>query len=159
LSSLKSKISSRRILKKIAASLRRRGKTLVFTNGCFDILHAGHVAYLEKAKGLGDVLIVGLNSDASVRRLKGPKRPLNSQKDRLKVLAALEPVDYVALFSDDTPLRLIKAVRPHVLVKGADWKKGQIVGAKEVESWKGKVKRVPLLPGRSTSGLLQKISQ
>ncbi len=159
MSSLKSKISSRRILKKIAASLRRRGKTLVFTNGCFDILHAGHVAYLEKAKGLGDVLIVGLNSDASVRRLKGPKRPLNSQKDRLKVLAALEPVDYVALFSDDTPLRLIKAVRPHVLVKGADWKKGQIVGAKEVESWKGKVKRVPLLPGRSTSGLLQKISQ
>ena len=115
------------------------------------------MSYLQKAKRLGDILIVGLNSDASVRRLKGPRRPLNSQKDRLKVLSALEAVDYLTLFSEDEPLRLIQEVRPHVLVKGADWKAEKIVGAREVRSWGGRVRRISLLPGRSTTGLLQKL--
>lgn len=133
------------------------GKRIIFTNGCFDILHAGHVSYLEKAKQMGDVLVVGLNSDASARRIKGPGRPVNREKDRARVLAALEAVDYVTLFSEDTPLGLIKELRPHVLVKGADWKKGQIAGAREVESWGGKVRRVSLVRGKSTSGILRKI--
>ena len=130
---------------------------MVFTNGCFDLLHAGHVTYLEKAKGFGDVLIVGLNSDASVRRIKGPARPVNSEEDRAHVLAALEAVDYVTLFQEDTPLRLIHEIRPHVMVKGSDWKKSQIAGAQEIKSWGGKVRLVPFVPGRSTTGLLKKI--
>lgn len=157
--SLRNKIYSRQALKKIARRLRQEGKTLVFTNGCFDILHAGHVTYLEKAKRLGDVLIVGLNSDASVRRLKGPGRPVTPERDRLKVIAALQAVDYLTLFSEDTPLRLIQEIRPHVLVKGADWKRDKIVGSKEVQSWGGQVRRAPLLRGRSTTSLLQKLKQ
>ena len=115
------------------------------------------MTYLEKAKHLGDILIVGLNSDASVRRLKGAGRPVNSEKDRLKILAALQAVDYVTLFSEDTPLALIKEIRPHALVKGADWKKGEIVGGRELKSWGGKVRRIRLVPGRSTTALLKKI--
>lgn len=114
---------------------------------------------LEKARRLGDLLVVGLNSDASVRKIKGPGRPVNSQKDRLRVLAALEAVDYVVPFSEETPLPLIKSVKPHVLVKGADWQKGQMVGAREVESWGGKVKRIGFLPGRSTTGILKRIGK
>ena len=129
----------------------------MFTNGCFDILHAGHVTYLEKAKRLGDILVVGLNSDSSVRRIKGPGRPVNPEGDRARVIAALEAVDFVTLFSEDTPLNLICELRPNILVKGADWKKGQIVGAKEVQSWGGKVKQIPLVPGRSTSAILEKM--
>ena len=129
----------------------------MFTNGCFDLLHAGHVTYLEKAKRLGDFLVVGLNTDASVRRLKGSGRPLTGEKDRLRVLAALETVDYVTLFPEDTPLALIKKIRPHILVKGADWKEDQIAGAKEVRSWGGRVKRIALLPGRSTSAILRSL--
>lgn len=151
------KIQSRSALKKIAGLCRSRGKRIVFTNGCFDILHAGHVAYLEKAKQMGDLLIIGLNADASVRRLKGPGRPVNSERDRLKVLAALDSVDYVTLFSEETPLRLITELRPHILVKGADWEKDQIVGAREMESWGGRVKRIKLLRGRSTTNLLTKV--
>ena len=115
------------------------------------------MTYLEKAKSLGDILVVGLNSDASVRQIKGPERPLTPEKDRLRVLAALEVVDYVTLFSEKTPLDLIREIKPHVLVKGADWKRGEIVGAREVESWEGRVKRIPLVPGRSTTALLRKI--
>ena len=107
----------------------------------------------------GDFLVVGLNTDASVRRLKGSGRPLTGEKDRLRVLAALETVDYVTLFPEDTPLALIKKIRPHILVKGADWKEGQIAGAKEVRSWGGRVKRVRLVPGRSTSALVRKIQK
>lgn len=153
------KIKSRRALARLAARARASGKTVVFTNGCFDLLHAGHVHYLEKARRFGDLLILGLNSDASVRRLKGRGRPVHSEKDRLKVMAALEAVDYVALFSEDTPLNLIKEVRPHVLVKGADWREAQIAGAREVRSWGGRVKRIRLLPGRSTTGTLEKIEK
>jgi len=122
-------------------------------------LHAGHVTYLEEAKRAGDLLIIGLNSDPSVRRLKGPGRPVNSEKDRLRVMGALEAVDYVTLFSEDTPLKLICEIRPHVLVKGSDWKKDNIVGAKEVESWGGRVKRVRLVPGRSTTAMLRKVKK
>lgn len=152
-----SKIQSRRHLARITERCRRAGKKIVFTNGCFDLLHTGHVTYLAKAKRLGDVLVVGLNSDASVRRIKGPERPLTPEKDRLRILAALEAVDYVTLFSEETPLGLIRQIRPHILVKGADWKKGEIIGGPEVESWGGKVCRVPLVPGRSTTAFLRKI--
>lgn len=154
MSSRRNKIQSPRALARIARRLRVQGKRVVFTNGCFDLLHVGHVTYLEKARGFGDALIVGLNSDSSVRKIKGPGRPVNSERDRLRVLAALEAVDYVTLFSDPTPLRLIRDVRPDILVKGADWKKDQIVGAREVRSWGGRVRRVALVPGRSTTKLI-----
>ena len=157
MSSARSKIKSRRALARTAARLRSAGKRIVFTNGCFDILHAGHVTYLEKARSFGDVLVVGLNSDSSVRKIKGPGRPVNSEEDRARVLAALEAVNHVTPFSEETPLRLIREIRPHVLVKGADWEEGRIVGAADVKSWGGKVRRVRLVPGRSTTSVLKKI--
>ena len=141
----------------LSRRLRSQGKKIVFTNGTFDILHLGHVDYLQKAKTMGDVLIVGVNSDASVKSYKGPDRPINPQADRIRVLAALECVDYTVIFNEPTPLQLVEQVRPHVLVKGADWKKDQIVGAREVESWGGRVKRIRLVPGRSTTRLIQKL--
>lgn len=158
MSSLDHKAQPRRALRRIAKRLRRSGRKIVFTNGCFDILHAGHVTYLEKAKQFGDILVVGLNSDSSVRRIKGRGRPVNPASDRLQVVAALEAVDYVTVFSEDTPLNLIREVRPHILVKGSDWKREAIVGGKEVESWGGRVKRVRLVPGRSTTAVLEKIA-
>lgn len=134
--------------------LRREGRKLVFTNGCFDILHAGHVKLLEESRALGDFLVVGLNSDASVRRLKGPGRPRNLQADRAAVLSAIRWVDEVIIFDEDTPRELIMSIRPDVLVKGGDYGPGAIVGEEEVLSWGGQVHRVTLLPGRSTSALL-----
>lgn len=134
--------------------LRAAGATIVFTNGVFDILHAGHVTYLEVARGFGDVLVVGINSDDSVQRLKGPERPLNPLHDRMIVVNALRCVDYVIGFSQDTPLELITALRPDVLVKGGDYVRDTIVGATEVESWGGRVEIVPLLQGRSTTNLI-----
>ncbi len=133
--------------------LRREGKKIVFTNGVFDILHRGHVDYLARARSFGDVLIVGLNSDRSVRRLKGPDRPLQPQRDRAAILLALRAVDYVVVFGEDTPARLIAQIRPDVLVKGADYRLDQIVGADFVKAYGGKVRRVRLTPGRSTSRL------
>jgi rfaE bifunctional protein nucleotidyltransferase chain/domain len=144
--------------KSLALRLRAKGKRIVFTNGCFDILHAGHVKYLEKARSLGDVLVLGLNSDCSVKKIKGPSRPIVPQKDRAAVVASLGFVDHVVIFGDPTPLRLIKAIRPHVLVKGADWKVGKIVGADLVKSYGGKVVAIPLVKGRSTTGLIRRIS-
>ncbi|MBU1317866.1 MAG: D-glycero-beta-D-manno-heptose 1-phosphate adenylyltransferase [candidate division Zixibacteria bacterium] len=135
--------------------LRRQGKKVVFTNGVFDILHVGHLSLLEKSKDLGDILIVGLNSDASTRRLKGNSRPLVPFKDRARLLASIRPVDYVVGFSQDTPLQLIKKLLPDILVKGADYKISEIVGAKEVTDAGGKVVRVRLLAGRSTSKLVE----
>lgn len=135
----------------------RRRKKIVFTNGCFDLIHRGHADYLAKSKSLGDVLIVGLNADRSVRRLKGAGRPLLPLADRQAMLAALEAVDFVVPFSDDTPIRLIRAIRPDVLVKGADYRASDIVGADVVRSYGGKVARVRLTPGRSTSGLIGRI--
>ena len=154
---MRSKIVSLSQLKPLVKRLKARGKKTVFTNGTFDLLHVGHVTYLQKAKSLGDILIVGVNSDSSVKSYKGLDRPMNSQTDRLQVLAALECVDYVVLFNEPTPLRLILQLQPDLLVKGADWKKDQIAGAREVESWGGKVKLIPLVPGRSTTRLIEKM--
>jgi rfaE bifunctional protein nucleotidyltransferase chain/domain len=153
----KKKIIPRHSLKSLGSKLRGLRKKIVFTNGTFDILHLGHVTYLEKAKSFGDVLVIGVNSDASVKSYKNPDRPINPEKDRMAVLAALECVDYVVLFTEPTPLNLICALRPHVLAKGADWKKSQIAGAKETESWGGKVKLVKLVPGRSTTKVIEKM--
>ncbi len=138
-----------------AEALRR---PLVFTNGCFDVLHRGHVTYLAQARALGASLVVGVNSDASVRRLgKGDGRPVNSQDDRMAVLAALESVSLVVLFDEDTPLELILACKPDVLVKGGDWAPDRIVGAAEVQGWGGTVHSIPFLHERSTTALLSKI--
>ena len=154
---IKDKIKTRNQLIRLVHQLKKRNKRIVFTNGCFDILHSGHVCYLEHAKRLGDYLIVGLNSDRSVRRIKGKGRPVNSEGDRACVLSALASVDFISIFSEETPLTLIKLVKPDVLVKGSDWKTGQIAGAKEVLSWGGKVKRVTLLKGRSTTATIQRL--
>lgn len=135
-----------------------QGSKVVFTNGCFDILHRGHVEYLAKAADMGDVLVVGLNTDASVRRLKGESRPVNNQEARALVLASLNFVDAVVLFDEDTPYELIKAVRPDVLVKGADYKPEEIVGYDIVTSYGGKVEVVDLVEGYSTTQLLSLIS-
>ena len=143
-----------RLLKK-----KRKGKKVVFTNGCFDILHAGHVTYLEGAKKLGDILILALNTDASTQRLKGPTRPINPLKDRMKVIAALESVDYVVSFSEDTPLRVIQKLLPDLLIKGGDYKPKDIVGYKEVTANGGKVRVIRLLPGRSTTRIAEKIKE
>lgn len=137
--------------------LKQKNKKIVFTNGCFDILHAGHVSYLSKAKSLGDILVIGLNSDASVKKIKGKSRPVVSQKNRATLLAALEAVDFVVIFSDLTPLKLIKAIKPDVLVKGGDWKKENIVGSDFVESYGGKVKSLAYIKGLSTRSLIAKI--
>ena len=130
---------------------------IVFTNGCFDIIHPGHVTYLNEAKKLGDLLIVGINSDSSVKRLKGDSRPVNSERDRKFVLENLKSVDFVEIFTEDTPLNLILKVRPQVLVKGGDWSVDQIVGGKEVTSWGGIVKSLSLVPHKSTSNIIAKI--
>jgi D-glycero-beta-D-manno-heptose 1-phosphate adenylyltransferase len=144
-------------LKKIAGTLKRQGKKIVFTNGCFDILHVGHVRYLTKARKMGDLLIVGLNTDRSVRMIKGDKRPIVPEKERAEVLAALEIVDFVVLFDEPDPLRLIAALKPDILVKGADWSKGEIVGREVVEKAGGKVARIPLVPGSSSTNVIEKI--
>jgi rfaE bifunctional protein nucleotidyltransferase chain/domain len=139
------------------ALIRRQGSRIAFTNGCFDILHAGHVSYLEEARRTADCLVVGLNTDASVRLLKGPGRPLNSETDRARVLAALGCVDFVVLFAEETPIRLITAILPDVLVKGADYQEEQIVGAAEVKAAGGRVARIPFEHDRSTTGLIETI--
>jgi D-beta-D-heptose 7-phosphate kinase/D-beta-D-heptose 1-phosphate adenosyltransferase len=151
----KSKIVGLRTLQKRVSEWRKSGKKIVFTNGCFDILHAGHVSVLEFSRSKGDVLIVGLNSDASVKRLKGPARPINTQADRALVLAALESVSAVCVFEEDTPYNLVKAVRPDVLVKGGDYKKSEIVGSE----FAGRVVRFALLKGRSTTNIIKKAKQ
>jgi D-glycero-beta-D-manno-heptose 1-phosphate adenylyltransferase len=138
---------------------RARGRTVVFTNGVFDILHPGHVRYLAEARRQGDLLIVGVNADASVRRLnKGPGRPLNPEADRAEVLAALAVVDAVVIFDEDTPLEIITAIQPDVLVKGADWAADAIVGRDVVEARGGRVVRVPMAAGHSTSAVIAKLS-
>lgn len=140
------------------ARLRADGKRVVFTNGCFDLLHPGHVRYLSAARRLGDALVVAVNSDASVRRLgKGSDRPLVPENDRAEVLAALEAVDYVTLFDQDTPLDVIRRLRPDVLVKGGDWAPEKIVGADVVRSYGGRVKSLPFAPGHSTTALVARI--
>ncbi|MDH3252356.1 MAG: D-glycero-beta-D-manno-heptose 1-phosphate adenylyltransferase [Ignavibacteria bacterium] len=151
------KVVSLGTLVRLRQNLRRRKKTVVFTNGTFDILHRGHVEYLSKARALGDVLIVGLNSDASIRRIKGQGRPINPASDRAAVLAALGSVDYVCFFGEETPHRLISRLVPDILVKGADWRMGNIVGREVVEHSGGTVKRIHLTPGRSTTNTIKRI--
>ena len=138
---------------------RQQKYKIVFTNGCFDLLHAGHVTYLEAAKKTGDKLVLGLNTDRSVSAIKGPARPVIHEADRARVLAALEAVDVVILFDEDTPLDLINAIKPNVIVKGSDYTEAQVVGGKEVKSWGGKIALIDVVPGRSTSGILEKIAR
>jgi D-glycero-beta-D-manno-heptose 1-phosphate adenylyltransferase len=140
-------------------ALRNSGKRIVFTNGCFDILHPGHARYLSSARELGDYLIVALNSDSSVQTIKGSKRPIFPEKMRAELLAALECVNYVVIFDEDNPLRVIKYLLPHILVKGGDWQEDQIIGADVVKAGGGAVLRIPFIKGYSTSDIINKIVQ
>jgi len=141
-------------LRKKVKALQRQGKRIVFTNGCFDLLHVGHIRLLSRARALGDCLIVAVNTDTSVRKLKGPTRPIVPHRERVIVLAALSCIDYLILFGDSTPIELIKQLCPDVLVKGGDWV--DIVGSHEVFAWGGEVVRIPLVKGRSTTRLIEK---
>jgi len=154
---MKSKILPWEELAREIESLRRRGQRCVFTNGCFDILHRGHVRYLQQARSLGDRLAVGLNTDGSVRRLKGDDRPIQPEDHRAEILAALGCVDFVTMFDQDTPLELIERIVPDILVKGGDWPVDRIVGREVVERAGGKVLSVPYVEGVSTSELLRRI--
>ncbi len=151
------RILSRREIEDVVAHERARGKRIVLTNGCFDLLHVGHVRCLEAAKAFGDVLIVGLNSDDSVRRLKGPGRPLAPAEDRAELLAALRPVDYVVIFEEDTPVELVHQVRPDVHVKGGEYRPQDMPETAAVESHGGRVEVVPMVPNRSTTSLMARV--
>lgn len=153
----KEKIQERDQLKVILDQLKAQGKKIVFTNGCFDLIHRGHIHCLKEAKNQGDILVVGLNSDSSVRKLKGPPRPILPQEDRAAVLVALACVDYVTIFDEPDPAKLIELLKPDVLVKGGDYSKDEIVGAKVVESYGGRVVIVPYLPGASSTAIVEKI--
>jgi len=149
--------NSKDLLEKINAI--RKNKKVVFTNGCFDLLHIGHVKYLKEAKSKGDFLIVGINADASVKRLKGPTRPIQNENDRSEILAALESVDATVIFTEDTPENLIKMVHPDVLVKGGDWKINQIVGGEFVQGYGGQVLSLMFIDGKSTTSIVSKIEK
>lgn len=153
------KLKSFSQIEAIAENLKSQNKKIVFTNGCFDIIHSGHVDYLKKARKLGDTLIVGLNSDNSVKSIKGQKRPINNQEDRANVLGAFYFVDYIVIFEENTPYELIKLIKPDILVKGADWQSKQIVGQDVVEKSGGKVVLIDYLQGRSTTSIIDKILQ
>lgn len=152
-----SKIKTRNDLIELRESLVKNKKVVVFTNGCFDIIHRGHVEYLEEASKHGDVLIVGINSDQSTNRLKGKGRPIIPEEDRAYILASLSSIDYVCIFDEDTPFELIKIVKPDVLVKGADYNLNEIVGRDFVEQYGGKVLTIPLVPERSTTEIIHKM--
>lgn len=141
----------------IRQNLKEEGKIIVFTNGCFDIIHRGHMVYLSEAKSLGDFLVVGLNSDSSVKRIKGNNRPINTEKDRAFVLAGLKPVDAVIIFNEDTPYNLIDKIKPDILVKGGDWKTENIVGSDILKSYGGKVISLPYIDSYSTTGLIERL--
>jgi D-beta-D-heptose 7-phosphate kinase/D-beta-D-heptose 1-phosphate adenosyltransferase len=144
-------------LAEVLADLRRQGQRIVFTNGCFDLLHPGHIYALSQARSLGEVLVVGINSDASVKRLKGAQRPILSETERVLLLSALEVVDYVTIFSEDTPLEIIRLLRPQVLVKGGDWSAEAVVGREIVEAEGGRVVLIPYQAGFSTSDVIDRI--
>lgn len=151
------KIKGRDILSMLLERERERGRRIVFTNGCFDLLHVGHVKYLQKARSLGDLLVLGLNSDASIRRLKGPKRPLIGEEERAHLMAALKCIDFVVIFDEDTPLELIGVVKPHILVKGGDYTPEGVVGKDLVESYGGRVAIIPFVDGKSTTNVIETI--
>lgn len=158
-SSLLTKLKNLNELKGIITTLKSKGKKIIFTNGCFDLLHYGHIKYLEDAKRKGDILVVAVNSDSSVKKIKGNQRPIIGQGDRIRTLAALESVDYAVLFNEDTPLKVIKSLKPDILAKGADWNKKDIVGREFVLSYGGCVSTIKLVKGRSTSSLIKKIAK
>ena len=144
-------------LSAIAAEARKNGKIVVFTNGCFDLIHRGHIHTLRQAKALGDLLVVGLNSDGSVKAIKGPDRPIMPEADRIELIAALEMVDYLVTYSEPDPYQVITAIKPSVLVKGGDWSADKIVGADVVEQYGGRVAVIPYLPGFSTTQIIERI--
>jgi rfaE bifunctional protein nucleotidyltransferase chain/domain len=151
------KIDSVNTISQKVRELRESGKKVVFTNGCFDVLHAGHVDFLQRAKELGDVLVVAINTDSSVQRMKGCNRPIIPEDERAELLAGLSMVDFVFTFDEDTPLQAIIKVHPDVLVKGADWGINDIVGGAEIEGWGGKVLALPLIEGKSTTGIVERV--
>jgi D-beta-D-heptose 7-phosphate kinase/D-beta-D-heptose 1-phosphate adenosyltransferase len=154
---MKGKIKTREELQRLIHNLKRSGKRIVFTNGCFDILHVGHVRYLEQAKSLGDVLVVGINSDRSVRGLKGPRRPILPVEERGEILSGLGSTDYITVFDEPTPFELISFLQPDVLVKGGDWTPEQVVGREFVEGSGGRVVILPFVEGSSTTNIIDVI--
>ncbi len=153
------KILERNTLKNKLEKLRKEGKKIAFTNGCFDIIHVGHVRYLREAKKTADVLVLALNSDSSVRAIKGEERPLVNAQDRAEILAALEFVDFVTIFEELTPLELINYLKPDVLIKGGDWPEEKIVGREEIKKWGGRVAIIPEVKGKSTTNIVEKIKK
>jgi D-beta-D-heptose 7-phosphate kinase / D-beta-D-heptose 1-phosphate adenosyltransferase len=154
--STEKKIKSPLALKKALNREKKSGKKTVFTNGCFDILHRGHVGTLEQARKTGDLLVVALNSDSSIKKIKGPQRPIHQLEDRLKVIASLEAVDFVTWFEEDTPEKLLEKLQPDILIKGGDYTKDEVVGGEIVKAYGGKVKVLPFFAGHSTTGILKK---
>jgi len=153
------KILDRNTLKNTLEALRKEGKKIAFTNGCFDILHVGHVRYLREAKKAGDILVLALNSDSSVRTIKGEERPLVYEEERAEVLAALEFVDFITIFPELTPLELINYLKPDILIKGGDWPEEKVVGREEVKKWGGRVAIIPEVEGKSTTNIVEKIKK
>jgi rfaE bifunctional protein nucleotidyltransferase chain/domain len=154
---MQTKVKTVEELRPLLAILRAAGKKIVFTNGCFDLIHTGHTRYLAIARSFGDILVVAVNSDASVNTIKGEKRPINSQQERAEALAALESVDFVTIFSEPDPYKVIVALQPDVLVKGGDWPIEKIIGRDVVEAQGGKVVNVPFVEGQSTTGIIERI--
>jgi D-beta-D-heptose 7-phosphate kinase/D-beta-D-heptose 1-phosphate adenosyltransferase len=153
------KILERNALSNELEELRKKGKKIAFTNGCFDILHVGHVRYLREAKKTADVLVLALNSDSSVRSIKGEKRPLMNENERAEMLAALEFVDFITIFEELTPLELINCLKPDILIKGGDWPEEKVVGREEVKKWGGRVAIIPEIEGKSTTNIVEKIKK
>ena len=156
---MKNKLKTWEEIARIIKELKNQKKKIIFTNGCFDILHSGHVKYLAEARELGDVLILGLNSDSSVKRLKGNDRPINNEQERAVVLSALCSVSYIVIFEDDTPYKLINHIKPNILVKGGDWKLVEIVGADIVNSYNGEVKSLSFIDGKSSTDIINKLKE
>jgi D-beta-D-heptose 7-phosphate kinase/D-beta-D-heptose 1-phosphate adenosyltransferase len=153
------KILERTALKDKLEELRKKGKKIAFTNGCFDILHVGHVRYLREAKKTADVLVLAINSDSSIRSIKGEKRPLMNEKERAEILAALECIDFVTIFHELTPLELINYLKPDILIKGGDWPEEKVVGREEIKKWGGRVAIIPEVEGKSTTNIVEKIKK
>ena len=156
---MKNKLKTWEEIISIIKELKSQNKKIIFTNGCFDILHSGHVQYLAEAKELGDILILGLNSDSSVKRLKGKNRPINNEIERATVLSALCTVSYIVIFEEDTPYMLINHIKPNILVKGGDWKPEEIVGSDIVSSYNGEIKSLSYIDGKSTTDIINKLKE
>jgi rfaE bifunctional protein nucleotidyltransferase chain/domain len=153
------KILERNTLKDTLEELRKKGKKIAFTNGCFDILHVGHVRYLREAKKTADILVLALNSDSSVRSLKGKERPLVPEKERAEIIAALEFIDFVTIFNELTPLELINYLKPDILIKGGDWAEEDVIGREEIKKWGGRVAIIPEVEGKSTTNIVEKVKK